>query len=126
MVLKTTHQLAVPGIPTREGTSAVTYYVMGRDKACSMPLDEKTCPRLGLELDAYRSRSYVIMLNRGSLRQGAAWHPSSAVLVAEDGEGTVVRIETSSEHPLAHDAWQTFRSLESCTKDADTQAGALM
>ena len=125
LVVKTTHQLAIPGIPTQSGESSATYYAIGRERACSKPLEPATCPQLSLELAAYRSRSYVVMQNRDGLRKGAAYHPPFAILVGEDGDGTVMRIATQSEHPLMHDASDTFRQLERCTTDVDAIIGGL-
>lgn len=125
LILKTTHHLAVPGIPTMEGEATVTYYSSGRDRTCTQVLTETTCPHLRYELDLYRARSYVVMHNRSKLREGAAHHPPFAELVVEDGDGTIMRLITQSDGPLLHDASQTFRALQSCTSAADQAAGQI-
>ena len=126
LVVSTTHHLGVPLIPGTERSQSVTYYAVSRERTCAKEIELAACPQLSLDIDAYRGRSYSVMYNRTRLREGAAFHPPFSLLHVKDGDGNVARIFAGqSQHPLHHDAAQTFSSIKSCTKDVDDLAGGL-
>jgi hypothetical protein len=124
LIVSTTHHLGVPGIPTREGATRITYYAAGRHLTCTKVLESSTCPGLDAAFRAYHDRSYAVMHNQSRLRTGAAYHPPFALLHAQDGDGNLTKIvSTQSEHPLMRDTAGTFADIASCTADVDTQTG---
>ena len=120
LVVHTTNYLAVPGIKSREGTTTITYYETARDRACSRELTKSNCPNLEPALDVLKTRSYSVMHNRTSLREGYAYHPPFAFLHIQDGDGNITRISSGiSGHPVASDVYQVFKNIERCTADLE-------
>jgi hypothetical protein len=66
------------------------------------------------------------MFNPSQLRDRSTFHPPFALLHAQDADGNVIKINASwPGHPLMRDAYETFESIGSCTKDVDEAVGGL-
>lgn len=120
LVVKTSHYLGVPGIPTRPGSTTITYYQTAHDRVCEKELTSKNCPLLEQALATMQSHSYALFHNRSDLRGGYAYHPPYAFVHAQDGDGNVTKISAAwPGHPLMSDASEFFQSISSCTTEIE-------
>ena len=120
LIVKSSHHLGVPGIPTRHGSTTTTYYQAARDRVCEMELTNRNCPALGQAVTSLQSRSYAILHNRSDLRGGYAYHPPYAFVHAQDGDGNVTKITaTWTGHPLMSDTSKFFQSIKACTTEIE-------
>ena len=116
LIVKSSHHLGVPGIPTRHGSTTTTYYQAASDRVCEMELTSKNCPTLEQAVATLQSRSYAILHNRTDLRGGYAYHPPYAFVHTQDGDGNVTKISAAwPGHPLMSDASAFFKSIKVCT-----------
>ena len=116
LIVKSSHHLGVPGIPTRQGATTTTYYQTAQDRVCEIHLTSKNCSTLDQAVDTIQSRSYSVAHNRSDLRSGYAYHPPYAFVHIQDGDGNVTKISaTWPGHPLMSDTYELFRSIKSCT-----------
>ena len=120
LIVKSSHSVGVPGIPTQRRSTTTTYYQAVNDRICEKELTSKNCPSLEDAVTTLQSRSYAILHNRSELRGGFAYHPPSAFVHATDGDGNVTRISALwSGHPLMADTSQFFRSIKACTAEIE-------